>query len=96
MSQEKTYLFDRPRNVQRILWLLYGACVLMLGLELLVHRHTMHPWEGLLFFYPAYGFIGCVVLVLVAKWMRNIIIRPEAYYRQRDLPQQPESREDAE
>ncbi|MBN7797214.1 hypothetical protein [Parahaliea mediterranea] len=91
MAGEKRYLFDNPRNVRRILWALYAACILTLSLELVVHRHTEHPWEWLPGFYPAYGFIGCVVLVLVAKWMRKIIIRPEDYYQQRDLPPWPDN-----
>lgn len=89
MAADSEGLFDKPRNVRRVLWLLYGASALALGLDLLVHRHVVHPWEGVFGFYPAYGFVGCVVLVVVAKWMRRLIIRPEDYYRQRDLPQQP-------
>ena len=89
MSDERQYVFDRPRNVQRVLYGLYTVCAIAGLLELVVHRHTEHPWEGLPGFYPAYGFVGCVVLVLVAKWMRRLIIRPEDYYRRRDLPQQP-------
>lgn len=91
MPEDKTYLFDRPRNVQRVLWALYACAISLLLLELVVHRHTEHPWEVLPGFYPAYGFIGCVVLVVAAKWLRRIIMRPEDYYRRRDLPPQPGS-----
>lgn len=90
MAREGNYLFDKPRNVQRVLWLLYGASAAALALELVVHRHTEHPWEWVPGFYPAYGFVGCVVLVVVAKWMRKLIIRPENYYQRRDLPRQPD------
>lgn len=90
MAQEKTHLFDEPRNVQRLLWVLYAASGLVLALDLVVHRHTKHPWEEMLGFYPLYGFVGCVALVLVAKGMRKLIIRPENYYEQHDLPQHPE------
>lgn len=90
MSRDKTYLFDNPRNIRLVLWLLYTAGFIALALELVVHRHTEHPWEGLPGFYPLYGFIGCVVLVVVAKWMRRVIMRPDDYYRRRDLPQQPD------
>lgn len=93
MARETLHLFDKPRNVQRALWILYGASALALALELIVHRHVIHPWEGAPGFYPAYGFVGCVVLVLVAKWMRKVIIRPEDYYVRRDLPQHPTSGE---
>jgi hypothetical protein len=89
MTSERQYLFDKPRNVRRLLWGLYSACLLALAMELVVHRHTEHPWEGLPGFYPLYGFVGCTVLVLVAKWMRKVIIRPEDYYQRRDLPQHP-------
>ena len=91
MAQDKTYLFDRPENVRRVLWLLYGAALLVLLLDLVVHRHSVHPWEWLPFFYPVYGFVGCVVLVLVAKWMRRLIMRPREYYQRDDLPSRPGS-----
>jgi len=45
----------------------------------------MHDWDDLLGFYALYGFIGCVVLVFVAKWMRIILMRPEKYYDRREL-----------
>ena len=95
MPDEKTYLFDRPRNVQRVLWTLYAWATVLLLLELVVHRHTEHPWEWLPGFYPAYGFIGCTVLVVAAKWLRRLIIRPEDYYRRCDLPRQPHSEGEA-
>ncbi|TXS92665.1 hypothetical protein FVW59_08135 [Parahaliea aestuarii] len=81
--------------MQRILWLLYAACALVLALDLVVHRHTEHPWEGIIGFYPAYGFVGCVILVLAAKWMRRLIIRPKDYYQRSDLPPHPSREEDA-
>ncbi|MNC99811.1 hypothetical protein D3C83_182230 [compost metagenome] len=40
----------------------------------------MHGWEGVWGFYPAYGFAGCVLLVVVAKWMRTFLMRDENYY----------------
>jgi len=95
VSEKKTYLFDRPRNVQRILWLLYVCAAILLALDFVIHRHTEHPWEWLPGFYPAWGFVGCVVLVVAAKWLRRVIIRPEDYYRRRDLPRQPGEEEEA-
>ena len=80
MDNEKKYIFDDPKNVKRILYALYGCCVLLLGLDLVIHRHVIHSWENLWGFYPLYGFVGCVVLVLVATWMRTFLMRPEDYY----------------
>jgi len=80
MENEKKYLFDNPNNIKRVLYLLYGCCALLFALDFVIHRHVMHNMENLWGFYPVYGFVGCVVLVLVAKWMRSFLMRPEDYY----------------
>lgn len=80
MAKEKSYFFDKPKNVQRVLTALYICCAILFVLDFLLHRHSEHPLESLWGFYPLYGFVGCVVLVLVAKWMRTFLMRPEDYY----------------
>ena len=80
MDNEKKYIFDKPKNVKRVLHALYGCCVLLFALDFVIHRHVMHSWENLWGFYPLYGFVGCVILVLVATWMRTFLMRSEDYY----------------
>ena len=80
MNDEKKYIFDNPDNVKRVLQILVACCVLLFALDFVIHRHVMHSWENLWGFYPIYGFVGCVILVLVAKWMRTFLMRPEDYY----------------
>lgn len=80
MENEKKHFFDNPDNVKRVLHTLYACCVLLFVLDFVIHRHVMHSWENLWGFYPVYGFVGCVILVLVAKWMRTFLMRPEDYY----------------
>ncbi|WP_394203057.1 hypothetical protein [Shewanella waksmanii] len=80
MDNEKQYFFDNPKNIQRILYLLYACCGLLVVLDFVIHRHVYHSWENLPIFYPIYGFVGCVILVLIAKWMRTFLMRPEDYY----------------
>ncbi len=80
MENEKTFIFDNPRNVKRILYILYGCCAVLFVLDFVIHRHTVHSWENLWGFYAIYGFVGCVILVLVATWMRRFIMRPPGYY----------------
>jgi len=84
MENEKTYFFDKPENIKRLLYFLYACCFLLLMLDFVIHRHVVHSWENLWGFYPLYGFIGCVVLVLVATWMRTFLMRPEGYYDNED------------
>lgn len=76
----KRYLFDNPRNVRLVVRGLTWTCVLLVALELLVHRHLSHDWEALFGFYALYGFVACVLLVLLAAEMRKLVMRDEDYY----------------
>ena len=80
MENEKKYLLDNPQNVKRLLYFLYGCCALLFILDFVIPRHTTHSWENLWGFYAIFGFVACVILVLVAKWMRIFLMRPEDYY----------------
>lgn len=80
MSADNGHFFDKPGNVKKILYGLYTCCAILLVLDLVIHRHVYHNWENLFGFYPLYGFVGCVLLVLVAKWMRTFLMRDEHYY----------------
>jgi len=81
---EKNYLFDNPDNVRRVLWALVAICGLLFAADFIYHRHIVHPWEELWGFYAIYGFVACVVLVLVAKQMRKLLMRGEDYYERDD------------
>jgi len=93
-DKQKTYLFDNPRNVRRVVLGLVGACVILIGLDLVLHRHVSHPWEAMFGFYAVYGFAACVLLVLLAKEMRKVLIRNEDYYDEPLKSADPSSRED--
>jgi len=86
MPAERQHLFDKPRNVRRLLYTLYSVCALLLGVEFLYHRHAVHPWDGWPGFYAGYGFFGCVLLVLVAKLLRRVLKRPGNYYGEEPEP----------
>jgi len=77
---EKKHVFDDPKNVKRAVHALYAICIMSIIAEFFVHRHIDHPWERLFGFYGVYGFIACVILVLVAKEMRKVVMRKEDYY----------------
>ena len=77
---EKKHIFDNPRNVRRVLWALLVTCGFLFIADFIFHRHVVHPWEALWGFYALFGFVACVVLVLVAKGMRRYLMRKEDYY----------------
>ena len=84
MKDEKTHVFDKPENVRRVVHNLTVLCVLLLGADFFVHRHITHPWESMWGFYAVFGFVACVVLVLLAKEMRKLVMRDEDYYDRAD------------
>ena len=77
---EKQYLFDKPENVNRLLRGFYILCGILFALDFVVHRHVSLDWERLPGFYAIFGFVACVLLVLVAKEMRKVLMRKEDYY----------------
>jgi len=72
--------FDKPENVRKLLRVFYVICGLLVLVDFVVHRHVYHGWENIPAFYAIYGFVGCVVLVLIAKEMRKFLMRGEDYY----------------
>ena len=72
--------FDKPENVSKMLKVFYVICVLLVVVDFIVHRHIYHSWENMPAFYAIYGFVGCSILVFVAKWMRTFLMRGEDYY----------------
>ena len=79
-DDKKKYLFDNPRNVTRLLRGFYAICIILFVLDFILHRHTYHSWEEIPGFYAIYGFVACVVLVIIAKEMRKVLMRKEDYY----------------
>ncbi len=78
---EKKHLFDNPKNVSLLLLIFFVSLAVLLVPDFLVHRHTYFTWEEWPEFYPVFGFVACVVLVLVAKYiLRPLVKREEDYY----------------
>ncbi|NVM22946.1 MAG: hypothetical protein HWN68_14345 [Desulfobacterales bacterium] len=78
---EKKYLFDKPGNVNRLLAIFFSSLVVLLIIEMFVQKHPHFAWEKWPEFYCVYGFVACVVLVIVAKYiLRPLVMRREDYY----------------
>lgn len=75
--------FDNPNNIKWMLRVFYFLCVVLALADFVVHRHIYLDFEKIPTFYAAYGFIACVVLVVLAKAMRKFVMRDEFYYDKR-------------
>ena len=77
-------MFDHKKNIKRVLRALIVLCVASFAVDFVYHRHVVHPFEALWGFYAIYGFVACVILVLLAKQMRKWLMRSEDYYERDD------------
>ena len=78
--REKRYWLDDPANVTRLVRVFYAVCAVLIAIDVFVPKHGPFAIEHWFGFYGFYGFIACVALVLIAKQLRRILMRPEDYY----------------
>ncbi|MEX0941548.1 MAG: hypothetical protein WD002_03295 [Pseudomonadales bacterium] len=79
-DRDKSSALDSPATVKRILRVFYVICAVLFALDLVLSRHTIHTLEAIPGFYAIFGFACCVILVVIAKWMRTFLMRDETYY----------------
>ena len=84
--EESPGWFDRPENVRKVLVGLYVGCGLLVLIDVIFwitgfDKHPYLKWEKWPGFYAVYGFVACVVLVLISKYvLRPLVMRDEDYY----------------
>jgi hypothetical protein len=76
----KRYWLDERAHVDRLVRGFYAVCALLLLFDLFVPKHGAFAIEHVFGFYAFFGFVACVTLVLVAKQLRRVLMRPEDYY----------------
>ena len=75
----KGWIEDK-RNVRKIINTLIIICLGLFIADGFYHKHVYFGVESIFGFYAIYGFVMCVILVLVAKWIRTVLMRAEDYY----------------
>jgi hypothetical protein len=79
-STERSYWLDYPRNVDRLVYGFYAVCAVLMAIDVFVPKHGPFAIEHVFAFYGFFGFVACVALVLIAKQLRRVLMRPEDYY----------------
>ncbi len=83
-SQDKTEKLSK--NVKRIVYGLFALCVAVFLVDFLFllerfDKHALYEWENWPGFYAVFGFVACVLLVLISKYiLRPLVKRDEDYY----------------
>jgi hypothetical protein len=69
--------------MKSLYWILLALLTLAtLGLPFLDRDHApAHAWEAIPLFYAAFGFLGCLLLIVIAKLLGKAVLeKPEDYY----------------
>ncbi len=87
------HILGRPRIIRRLWWgfsVVLALTVLAQGIFYVKGYFTVDGWFG---FGAVYGFLSCLVMVLVAKALGIVLKRPWDYYREQ--PEREENSGDA-
>lgn len=82
MKEKKVHnWFDHPQNLRKLRIGFYVVLVLLVLPDFFLHKHTyfsaVEAWPG---FFALFGFISCVVIILVSKLLGYLLKRKEDYY----------------
>lgn len=72
--------FDKPGNRIMLAVVYIVTLVALIISDFFIPKHPYFSVEGIPVFYAVYGFVGCVLLVVIAKQMRLFLRREEDYY----------------
>jgi len=78
-KKELTFL-DSAKTHSQLRKYFYISLAILLVLDLFIPKHGHFAWENAPSFYAVYGFIACVSLIFVAKFLRLLVKRKEDYY----------------
>jgi hypothetical protein len=69
--------------MKTMLLVVSALCALLFVVEPFVHKHGEFGFEAWFGFHGLFGFVACVALVIAAKGLRRLLMRPEDYYERR-------------
>ena len=78
------HFLTRPRTIRGLWWgfsVLLGLTVIA---QLVFYVKGYFTVDGWFAFGAVFGFLSCVLMVLVAKALGSVLKRPQDYYREQD------------
>lgn len=71
---------DEPRNIKLLIIISLIVLALTVIADFFYHGHPKFVVDGWFGFYAWYGFLTCLVMVLVAKLLGYVLKRDDRYY----------------
>lgn len=84
------------RNSRRLSWVVMGIMAVIVVIDILVPTgYGRFPWDGIGGFGAVYGFVSCILIIVVSKALGyGLLYRPENYYES-PSPENPSSSKDS-
>lgn len=85
-DDEKKYWLEEPENITKIFYGVIGLCALvalpkiLTLLDILLYKQGRFELADFFVFYTFFGVAGYVAMILLAKKLRNFLMRDEDYY----------------
>ena len=73
---------DNPKNV-KTMWIMFGIALILTVIPdfFITREHIIFPWDAIPGFSAVYGFISCVMIIIVAKVIgHKWLMKEEDYY----------------
>ncbi|MEM7013215.1 MAG: hypothetical protein AAF585_17220 [Verrucomicrobiota bacterium] len=89
-NEDKKGWFDHKENVRKVIFGLFILCAGFILVDVVFwvikfHGHPYFKWETWPGFYAVYGFVACVLLVFVSRFLlRPLVKRREDFYGKSD------------
>ena len=83
-DHDDVHWLTRPATIRKLWWGFYAVLALTIVAQLLVYVKGYFTVDGWFGFGAVYGFLSCLLMVLVAKVLGVVLKRPNDYYAERD------------
>lgn len=80
MKEESSHWLVRPNTIKRLWWGFSIVLAITLLLQFLIKVKPTFELDGWWGFGAIFGFVSCLVMVLIAKALGFLLKRPEGYY----------------
>jgi NADH:ubiquinone oxidoreductase subunit 3 (subunit A) len=81
LNKKEFDFFDKKENIKKLKIWFYILLIILVLLDLVIHKHPHYAWENLFGSYAIYGFLSCVVIVIISKLLGKLLLqKPEDYY----------------
>jgi sterol desaturase/sphingolipid hydroxylase (fatty acid hydroxylase superfamily) len=80
MNDDQTHWLTRPATIRKLWWGFSVVLALTVAAQFFIYVKGYFGIDGWFGFGAVYGFLSCLIMVLVAKGLGYILKREEDYY----------------